>query len=222
MPSINIDEKEWSWQEVWSKKWNCNFWITSHCSIQIGQLLFVLAGKIAFTDNPIYRFNSDIFSIDLQSKELKKLKIKGERPLGRRLSAACSDGVSITLLGGLDDTYKTLGDLWIYSTSRIVLLESQIWTSPLIKESDEQAFQLLEEGIAGHQMVYVSRSASKKERSVGYVFGGYSKNEGESNNMIMIDNLELFSRVNIVQAKGKPPSPRYCHSMTLMHTCNTN
>ena len=86
-------------------------------------------------------------------------------------------------------------------------------------DSDSSSLEFLEDGVAGHQMVFVSKTISKRDRSMCYSFGGYTKDKGENCHMVIIDNYELYTKVSILDTKGRPPDPRYSHSMSLLETC---
>lgn len=165
------DEGQWAWHEVWSHKWNANFSITAHCAVQIADQLVVLAGRIAFSDNPIYRMNTDIFSIDLKTRELKKLRIKGECPSGRRQAGACSDGVHITLVGGVEENYNTLGDVWIYSTSSSVLHKEiapgRNLSLKMLKQKSSRCLQM--ELLATRLFSYLEASPKKSDQCPIYL-----------------------------------------------------
>lgn len=79
--------------------------------------MLLLAGNISYQDNPLSRPNFDVFSLNIKTLEMNRLKIKGSRLTPRRLTAAFTDGVKITVLGGVDENYQTMSDINIFSLS---------------------------------------------------------------------------------------------------------
>lgn len=116
----DLGDAEWQWKPFWSDKCGSNLSLTGHCGVLLQDLLILLAGIINYEDNQPSRPNFDIFSLNIKTMELNRVKIRGARLSSRRMMAACTDGIRITAIGGMDENYTTLGDISVFSLSNFL------------------------------------------------------------------------------------------------------
>ena len=88
--------------------------------------------------------------------ELNRLKIRGVRLSSRRMMAACTDGIRITGIGGMNANYTTLGDICVFSLSNFLrVIETNSWHRPALKDIHDSANDQLALGIDGHSLTFV-------------------------------------------------------------------
>ncbi|KAJ1302955.1 hypothetical protein OPQ81_003248 [Rhizoctonia solani] len=171
-----------------------------HLSVLTDGLLIVWGGATS-TRNGSYRApdDSSIYSLDLTTNYWTKLDVQPS-PRARFLCAACMSGSRLIVFGGSGANFMVLDDLWS--------LDFYSWTQGTPKWERIEAAPGSPSPLAraGHAMV------AYDERL--YVFGGFTANDVYLNDIWCFD-LETRTWAE-VQCTGVLPSPRECHSLSLV------
>jgi len=192
-----------------------------HTALALNNKLYIFGGKTKYATSSIlngleiYSFNSNTFS--------NNNNIGGERPENRKSHIAVFVGTQMLIHGGINETGKVLNDAYILNLNPLKWYKCVVdricqWPKlfghacslvmPLnyLFNPRFNLYSFPENDIPNKKKLI-------KEKGL-FIFGGKSKEEGGISNQLWIlimgkKPLEWIKP----ETKGKPPAPRYFHSM---------
>lgn len=211
---FNGELHRWDTKSLWSQGLIHNITINHHSMIYVDGTLVIMGGMQRIGDT-VNRVSGEVYFINMATMEVSKLSYKEDGcPAPRRLHSCALSGNTIVLYGGLSESNHTYQDVWFFST------RSRAWTQATVRHSGYLSTEDFTTGLAGHQMVAVNRDSMATAKSLVYIFGGYSPEYGESDQLFSLEMLELIATVTRIEGKGKPPGRRYNHSLSLLDKCS--
>ena len=218
---LNISTLEW--KKVESENAIENRY--GHTALAMNNKLYIFGGKTKYL-NASYMNNLDIFSF--AEKKIINSQICGEKPENRKSHIAIFVGGQMLIHGGITDEGRILDDTHLFN------LHTSTWTKCIIEKICDKP------KLWGHacclvipgQILYnpkfniysfpeydtVKKKNIKKKGL--FVFGGKSHEDGLSNQLwILIMGKKPLEWINI-ETKGKPPVPRYFHTMNFYERGN--
>ena len=221
--SLNIPKLEW-------EKINNNYPLENrygHTALALNNKLYIYGGKTKYSNASIIN-GLDIFSFN-NNTFLNNNNVGGERPENRRNHIALLVGAQMLIHGGINDNGKILNDTHILSITQLK------WYNCIIEKINHWP------KLCGHACSLViplsylinpkfsiysfpendnMKKKTIKEKGL-YIFGGKTKEDGGLSNQLWILLMGKKPLQWIKpETKGKPPAPRYFHTMNYFERGN--
>ena len=213
--SLNLDKLEWT-------KINTKTQINNrfgHTSIIYQNKIYIFGGRTKYGGGFVSP-GLDIFS--LTDNSFINQDLEGNIfPESRKNHIAELIGCQMLIHGGLNENNEVLNDCYFFNTSQLkwsVTPISKTTSSPRLY-GHTSCLVIPKEYYNHHKLTVVSYPEIEignnrlKEKGI-YIFGGKTKEEGGLSNKIwiLLIGQKILRWIN-PEVKGKPPSPRYFHTM---------
>jgi N-acetylneuraminic acid mutarotase len=218
---LNLTTLEW--QKVTTENYIENRY--GHTALSLNNKLYIFGGLTKYL-NTYYMNNLDIFSFT--EKKIINNQIYGEKPENRKSHIAVFVGAQMLIHGGITDEERILDDSYLFN------MHTSTWNKCIINKICDKP------KLWGHacclvipgQILYNPKFSiysfpefdtikKKNIKKKGlFIFGGKSNEDGLSNQLwILIMGKKPLDWIK-VETKGKPPIPRYFHTMNFYERGN--
>ena len=226
--SLNIPKLEW-------EKINYNNPLENrygHTALSLNNKLYIYGGKTKYSNSSVLN-GLDVFSFNNNSFSNSNI-IEGDHPENRRNHIAVLVGVQMLIHGGINEDGKVLNDTYLLSLSQLkwhkCIIEKNIYStssnSPKLYGHACSLviplFYLINPKFSIYSFPENDTLKKKTTKEKGlYIFGGKTKEDGGLSNQLWILLMGRKPLEWIKQdTKGKPPLPRYFHSMNYFERGN--
>ena len=226
--SLNIPKLEW--EKVNYNNPSENRY--GHTALALNNKLYIYGGKTKYANSSVLN-GLDIFSFNNNSFSNNNI-IEGEHPENRRNHIALLVGMQMLIHGGINEDGKVLNDTYILSLNQLkwhkVIIERNYYnntnTAPkLYGHACSLVIPLIYLINPKFSIYSFPENDSMKKKTTKekglYIFGGKTKEDGGLSNQLWIlimgrRPLEWIKP----ETKGKPPIPRYFHTMNYFERGN--
>ena len=219
---LNINILEWEKINIENKVDNRY----GHTALCLGNKLYIYGGKTKYL-NTNYMNGLDIFSF--QEKRFINFNIYGEKPENRKNHISLFLGVQMFIHGGINEEGKILDDSFLFNIHTLTWSKCNISKMCFFPKLYGHACSAVLPGnilynpkfsIYSYPELDTVKTKNIKKKGL-YVFGGKCEGEFSLSNKLYI---LLMGRKPLewikVETKGKPPIPRYAHSMNFYERGN--
>ena len=198
-----------------------------HTALSLNNKLYIFGGKTKYL-NTSYMNGLDIFSFS--EKKILSNSIYGEKPENRKSHIAVFVGAQMLIHGGINEEGKILDDCYLFNMHSLtwnkciinkICQHPKLWGHSSCLVIPGQILYNPKFNIYSFPEFDTVKKKNIKKKGL-FVFGGKSNEDGGLSNKlwILIMGKKPLEWISIDNTKGKPPVPRYFHSMNFYERGN--
>ena len=198
-----------------------------HTALSLSNKLYIFGGKTKYL-NTSYMNGLDIFSFS--EKKILSNSIYGEKPENRKSHIAVFVGAQMLIHGGINEEGKILDDCYLFNMHSLtwnkciinkICQHPKLWGHSSCLVIPGQILYNPKFNIYSFPEFDTVKKKNIKKKGL-FVFGGKSNEDGGLSNKlwILIMGKKPLEWISIDNTKGKPPVPRYFHSMNFYERGN--